>query len=122
MERPAVVPRAGRIFFERERAAAASGGGAAEGLLPGGRGGPPRALRGWGASHRIRMSDVVYLRQRTVILRERFLLTNKKSRLFSLLSYSDWKKKENIFTKEGWEDGLDTNAATAKECFFATAS
>ena len=39
----------------RERAAAASGGGAAEGLLPGGRGGPPRALRGWGASHRIRM-------------------------------------------------------------------
>ena len=37
-------------------------------------------------------------------------------------SYSDWRKKENLRTKEGWEDGLDTNAATAKGCFFATAS
>ena len=33
------------------------------------------------------------------------------------LTYSDWNKKENINAKEGWEDGLDTNAATAKGCF-----
>ena len=32
-------------------------------------------------------------------------------------TYSDWNKKENINAKEGWEDGLDTNAATAKGCF-----